>query len=257
MALYDRIGAGYDTTRRADPQLVARLRELLEPRPGGRYLDLACGTGNYTCELAKGGGHWTGVDASDVMLGEARAKGQGIDWQLAPADALPFPDDTFDAVVCTLAVHHFGDRVAAFREVRRVLQAGPFAVFACEVARTQRFWLRAYFPGMFERIAVKELSEATMRTELEAAGFALVESEPWLVPEDLVDHFLYCGKHRPELYFDPAIRAGISSFANLATPEEVDEGLARLRGDLESGRFKQVAAAHPTQDGDYLFLRAS
>ena len=56
------------------------------------------------------------------------------------------------------------------------------------------------------------------------------------MPHDLQDHFLYCGKHRPELYFDPAIRAGISSFADLCEPEEVTEGLARLRADLDAGR---------------------
>ena len=76
------------------------------------------------------------------------------------------------------------------------------------------------------------------------------------MPEDLADHFLFCGKRRPELYFDPAVRAGISSFANLADPAEVEDGLARLHADLVSGRFREVAAAHPTPDGDYLFVRA-
>lgn len=67
--------------------------------------------------------------------------------------------------------------------------------------------------------------------------------------------FLYCGKERPELYFDPGIRAGISSVADLSDPLEFERGLARLRADLASGRFREVAAAHPTPDGDR--LRAS
>ncbi len=52
------------------------------------------------------------------------------------------------------------------------------------------------------------------------------------------------------------MRAGISPFANLCTPEEVAAGLSRLRQDLDSGRFVEVAAAYPTVDGDYLFLCA-
>jgi ubiquinone/menaquinone biosynthesis C-methylase UbiE len=257
MELYDRIGAGYDGTRRADPGIVAHLRALLRPEPGGRYLDLACGTGNYTCALAKGGGTWTGVDPSEVMLRAARARSGDVDWRRASADGLPFGEARFDGVVCTLAVHHFPDREAAFREARRVLGSGPFVLFVCEAGRTGRFWLREYFPHMFERIASKEPSETQMLAALRSAGFTKLDTEPWFVPDDLVDHFLYCGKRRPECYFDPAIRAGISSFANLTDPGEVDEGLARLRRDLASGRFAEVAAAHPTPDGDYLFVRAA
>jgi SAM-dependent methyltransferase len=190
------------------------------------------------------------------MRAAARERAPGIEWRIATAAALPFPDASFDGVVCTLAVHHFPDREAAFREVRRVLRGGPFVVFACDVERTRCFWLRAYFPKMFERMEAREPSEAEMRGALSAAGFREVEAEPWFVPDDLADHFLYCGKRRPELYFDAAVRAGISSFANLSDPEEVETGLARLRADLESGRFPEVAAAYPTPDGDYVFLRA-
>jgi SAM-dependent methyltransferase len=256
VALYDRIGVGYDTRRRADPGIVARLRALIAVEPGGHYLDVGCGTGNYTRALAEAGGTWVGLDASAVMLREARTRGGGVAWHLATAEAMPFPGDVFDAVVSTLALHHFDDLEAAFREARRVLRGGPLVLFACERGRTQCSWLRAYFPRMFERMAEMEPSEGEIRAALEAAGFTSIEIEPWFVPDDLVDHFLFCGKRRPELYFDPAIRAGISCFANLSTPEEVDDGLARLRADIDSGRFVEVAAAHPTTDGDYLFLRA-
>lgn len=255
-ALYDRIGEGYDRTRRADPRIVARLRALLEPRAGGRYLDLACGTGSATRALAAEGGAWTGVDVSQRMLRRARARRAGVAWVQASAGSLPFRGDAFDGAICTLAVHHFQDRQEVFREVRRVLRSGPIVLFVCEVGRTRRFWLREYFPRMFQRIAAKEPTEAEMLDALRSAGFTDLRTEPWWVPDDLVDHFLYCGKRRPELYLDPAIRAGISSFAQLADPAEVDEGLARLRADLASGRFEEVAAAHPTPDGDYLFVRA-
>jgi len=255
-ALYDRIGSGYDGTRCADPALVERLAGWLGPAAEGRLLDLACGTGNYTAALAARGGRWTGVDASETMLRAARARGSEIDWRRAEAGALPFPDTTFDGALCTLAVHHFPDRATAFREVRRVLDAGPFVLFVCDVERTRRFWLRAYFPRMFARIEAKEPTEAEMVGELEAAGFREIDAEPWFVPNDLADHVLYCGKERPELYFDPAIRAGISSFADLSDEDEVQSGLERLRADIESGRIKDVMAASPTPEGDYLFLRA-
>ena len=79
MALYDRIGVGYDGSRRADPSIVDDLAGRLSPRTDGRYLDLACGTGNYTRALAARGGDWTGVDASRTMLDAARAQSDEID----------------------------------------------------------------------------------------------------------------------------------------------------------------------------------
>jgi hypothetical protein len=53
--LYDRIGTGYDVTRRADRHLVERLIDHLNPEPRHTYLDIACGTGNYTVAVAQTG----------------------------------------------------------------------------------------------------------------------------------------------------------------------------------------------------------
>jgi ubiquinone/menaquinone biosynthesis C-methylase UbiE len=257
MALYDRIGVGYNTARGADPRIVDDLVEQLGLRPEGRYLDIACGTGNYTHQLAERGGVWAGLDASERMLDVARSRPSEIEFVHADVHDLPFPDESFDGVVCTLATHHFEDRVRAFAEARRVLRGGRLVAFVCEADRTQRFWLRAYFPEMFARIGSREPGEAQMLSELSRAGFAQVETRPYVVPPDVEDAFLYGGKYRPELYFDPAVRAGISSFANFSDPVEVETGLARLREDLDSGLFSEVAAQHPTVGGDYLFLSAA
>ena len=77
------------------------------------------------------------------------------------------------------------------------------------------------------------------------------------MPADVEDRFLFCGKYRPELYFDPAIRAGISSFANLCEPEELEAGLTRLREDLDAGRTPRPDPDGDEAPGDYLLLVAS
>jgi hypothetical protein len=80
---------------------------------------------------------------------------------------------------------------------------------------------------------------------------------PWQVKPDLVDLFMYAGKQRPELYFEPAVRRGISTFANLADAAKVETGLARLRADLDSGRFEAVASGYDSEsEGDYSFMVA-
>jgi ubiquinone/menaquinone biosynthesis C-methylase UbiE len=77
-ALYDRIGQGYDATRRADPTIVAALLDAVRLGPGGRVLDAACGTGNYTLALNHAGLSVSGLDASGVMLAAASARSSAV-----------------------------------------------------------------------------------------------------------------------------------------------------------------------------------
>ena len=91
---------------------------------------------------------------------------------------------------------------------------------------------------------------------LEASGLALSLVEPWEVPRDLRDLFLYCGKHRPALYLDRRVRAGISTFAKAREPNELIKGLKRLTGDIASGRIEQTMAQYRNDGGDYVILVA-
>ncbi len=256
MALYDRIGKGYDATRRADPELLARLRAHLAPRPDGRYLDLACGTGNYTRALADSGVNVCGLDASATMLTALRAKAPELELHQGQAEALPFENNTFDGVTCTLAIHHFDDRPLAFAEVHRVLKRGRFVLLTAGRDQTRGYWLNEYFPKALAD-SVEQLPPVDEVVEtLRQVGFSKIRTDPYAVAEDLQDLFLYSGKHRPRLYFDARVRAGISTFASLADPAEVEAGLKRLEADLDSGRFERVKARYANDLGDYLFVVA-
>ncbi len=68
-ALYDRIGEGYDETRRPDPSIVATLIRLFGPQTGCLYLDIGCGSGNHSGEILKRGFDVVGVDASFHRIG--------------------------------------------------------------------------------------------------------------------------------------------------------------------------------------------
>ena len=106
-----------------------RLVGLASPRPGEHALDLACGTGAVARQVAPlvgSNGTVTGVDLSPHMLEVARAASRreslAVEWREARAEDLPFPDDTFDLVLCQFALMFFKDRTTALREVRRVLK---------------------------------------------------------------------------------------------------------------------------------------
>jgi ubiquinone/menaquinone biosynthesis C-methylase UbiE len=252
--LYDRIGTAYDVTRRADRYLVERLIYHLNPQPSHTYLDIACGTGNYTIAVAQTGIRMHGIDQSQRMIAAAREKSRAVTWHIGNVEALPFPDGVFSGAMCTLAIHHFKALRPAFQEVFRVLARGRFALFTSSAEQMRRYWLNAYFPTAMARSIVQMPGLQAIVQALRQSGFASVHSEPYEVQADLQDLFLYSGKHRPESYLDPRVRAGISTFAALADPSEVEVGCRKLSQDIESGRIAEVVARYRHAQGDYLFV---
>nr|WP_314901931.1 methyltransferase domain-containing protein [uncultured Deefgea sp.] len=255
-ALYDHIGQVYNGTRQADPFLLARLIALLDLAADAQCLDVACGTGNYTRALAAHGGHWTACDISTQMLNVAAQTESAVHWQQADVLALPFADRQFTAAMTTLAIHHFPDLTAAFTEVRRVLCAGGrYVLLTAFTEQMQHYWLNRYFPIMMAKSSAQMPTKVATLAALDAAGFDVLAIEPYSVQPDLQDAFLYSGKYDPQRYFDPLIRANISSFANLIDADELAAGLALLRSHIDSGQIHHYiqAAEHP--DGDYAFLQ--
>lgn len=254
--LYDLIGSTYVRSRCADPVIAETLARELKLRHAGNYLDLACGTGNYTVALSDMGGTWSALDISEVMLAQARAKSTHIAWSQSSADALVFHDASLDGVVCTLAIHHFPNLDIPFAEVRRTLRSGSFVIFTGLAKQMSRYWLCHYFPDMMTRSIENMPSESQIRAALSRSGFKSVTVTPFFVTNELEDLFLYSGKHRPHLYLDPAIRANISSFANLTSTAELQDGITRLTADLQNGEFGSVKARYATELGDYAYVTA-
>lgn len=90
---------------------------------GSHVLDLACGTGLVAAELAERGAVVTGSDVSEPMLAHARARVPGATFAQGTAEALPFSDGAFDAVMSAQAFHWF-DRRRALAECARVVRPG-------------------------------------------------------------------------------------------------------------------------------------
>ena len=257
-AVYDDIGRSYDGTRRADPQIGQALYRLMDPVVGARYLDLACGTGNYTVDLSERGLLISGVDVSQTMLAAAAAKSTDVIWLRASVDTLPFSDAAFAGVFCTLAIHHFDNLTGVFAAVQRVLSPqGRFVLLTGCADQMKNYWLNHYFPDAMSRSIEQMPARSEIETALVRAGFAETTAAPFFVTDELQDLFLYSGKSRPHLYLDPIIRSGISTFAKLTDPAELDVGLTGLRDDIESGQINDVIAEYDSSGGDYTFMTAT
>jgi SAM-dependent methyltransferase len=104
---------------------AARVADAAQIVAGQRVLDVACGTGVLTREVASRtgpSGFVTGLDPAPGMLAVARELAPEIDWREGVAEALPFPDQSFDTVVSQFGLMFFADRRRALREMLRVVK---------------------------------------------------------------------------------------------------------------------------------------
>ncbi len=101
----------------------ANLLELLNPQPGERILDIGCGTGQLTAEIARSGAVVTGLDKSPEMLAEARKNYP--DLTFVAGDAASFRvSDPFDAVFSNAALHWVKDAEGAVKSIAQALRPG-------------------------------------------------------------------------------------------------------------------------------------
>ena len=112
--------------------LAERFADLAGVRSGQRALDVGCGPGALTAELAGrlGAGGVCAVDPSESFAVAAGERLPGVAVSVATAERLPFPDGAFDAVLAQLVVHFMADPVAGLREMGRVTRRGG-VVGAC------------------------------------------------------------------------------------------------------------------------------
>lgn len=122
--LYQEWSACYDT--RPNPLTMAEgkvLRALVGDVRGKKILDLGCGTGRHSIDLAKAGAFVTGVDFSEEMLAVARDKAAGLEARFVEGNLESVPlQETFDVVVCSLVLNHVENLLPCLLEMSRLLR---------------------------------------------------------------------------------------------------------------------------------------
>jgi len=122
---------GYVSSRtHAEGETLIRLIEMVDPQPGWRALDIATGGGHTALAIARRGTWTVAGDLTEPMLHAARkhitaqAPSGRVVYMRLDAEQLPFASNTFDAVTCRIAPHHFPDVAAFVRETARVVRPG-------------------------------------------------------------------------------------------------------------------------------------
>ena len=222
-ARYDAIGRTYTATRGTDSRIAAHIWDALGD--ARTVVNVGAGAGSYEPPDRE----VTAVEPSAVMIAQ-RPPGAAPVVQ-GSAEALPFDDASFDAAMAVLTIHHWRDFRAGAAELRRVAR-DRVVVFSWDPAYVGRMWLgREYFPRYMRDDVIGFPSLAEQATALGNADIDVVA-----IPWDCRDGFMSAFWRRPEAYLDPVVRAGISTLAK-RSDDELAEGLARLRADLDSGAW--------------------
>lgn len=223
-ALYDTIGIDYAQLRRPDPRIAVQIERALGA--ARTVLNVGAGTGSYEPADRDVVALEPSAEMISQRLPGAAPAAQGS------AGAIPFPDQSFDAVMGVLTIHHWPDQQQGIREMCRVARE---RVVLLTFDPTARPWLTDYLP---ELATLDEAAMPSLDTLSDWLGSVVIE--PVLVPHDCSDGFLYAYWRRPAAYLDPRIRKGSSSFWKI---EQAEAGLARLAEDLANGAWEQRYAA--------------
>lgn len=203
-------------------------------------IDLGSGTGRFTPALAEAfGGPIYGVEPAEGMRRTAEAEGghPRVTYVAGKAEAIPRPDASADFVLMFLSWHHVVDKVAAAREIARVLRPGGRLILRGTFRdRIPDHWWRGYFPRSWDVERAMFESEAETRARFEAVGFRTVESVQMEVPfeEDMA------------AAIDRLKFRAVSVFEHL-TEQELAEGFSRLDADFAAG-----AVVEKPTTGDFI-----
>jgi SAM-dependent methyltransferase len=219
---YDTIGSGYSGYRRADPRIAAAVHEALGD--ARTVVNVGAGTGSYEP-----------TDRPVIPIEPSTAMASQRDPALPPAvlgvaESLPLADDTADAAMAVLTIHHWTDRRRGLAEMRRVARH-TVVLFLRDPAVAQTWWLHEYFPATARLVASRE-------TPLGAVADVLgpLQVRPVPIPAGCRDGFEAAYWQRPQAFLDSGVCAAMSALALIPAPDR-DAGVRRLRDDLASGEW--------------------
>ncbi len=159
-------------------ELAGGVLEWLAAQPGERILDIGCGDGQLTQRIAGSGASVVGIDSSAAMVTAAR--GRGVKADKGPAEKLPYPEHTFEAVFSNAALHWVRGQDEMLSEVHRVLRPG--GRFVAEMGGHGNIAaIRVAFAAVLSRHGFAGLGERgnyyptsdSYRSRLERHGFAV------------------------------------------------------------------------------------
>jgi SAM-dependent methyltransferase len=243
--------AGYEASfATATRQFIPDLLDCAVIEPGQSVLDVACGPGFTAAAAAERGARVRGLDFSDAMLAVARARHPGLAFDQGDAEALPYADGAFDAVVSNFGIHHAPNPVNALAEARRVLRPGGRLAFSVWADQASNIAWKLVFDAIRAKGdmgASKAPPPGGGLNDLEACNAALTQAG---FTHGTVDRIRHVWRHPDGAALLNALKAGTARMAALigaqtpgalaAIAQEIDRTAVPYRDD--SGLAIPIAA---------------
>lgn len=228
---YDEHGKKYANYRRTDPRIA-------------KYITEALGTAKTVINVGAGAGSYEpndryvmAVEPSSAMRMQ-RMKAGKVPAIIGTADSLPFDNDSFDAAMATLTIHHWPDLEKGLLELRRVT-INQIVIMTYDPDKLDVFWNSYYFP---ELVDVEKSRYPKIKDITDILGEkSIIKEIP--IPIDCQDGFQEAFYARPEAFLQNEIRKSQSAWGFLS--DEVEQKLVkRLEDDLKSGKWDEKFGFH-------------
>ena len=248
-----------DTYNKDEPQFRSenqekvrnRLKQLRAEVPGGKLLDVGCGTGFIIHLAADLFDEIHGLDITPAMMAQVNTGLGNITLHNAPAEALPFPDSSFDAVTAYSFIDHLDDPAIVLAEIARVLRPG--GIFYCDLIPNQLFWKAV--AALDEGKALDEIVQRERRMVRENANLVeatygidagtFIAAEPGkrqggIVPDTFRAQALTAGFAKCDVYFDWFLGQGAVMHGQSFTDAETVGAYLRRVSPLSDHLFKYL-----------------
>jgi len=228
---YDQFGQTYSGHRATDPRISEQVFKALEGAT--TILNVGAGAGSYE-PLDK---YVVAVEPSAEMRKQRLLNGKtpAID---ATAESLPFDDNSFDASMAMVTVHHWPDMEKGLRELKRVSKK-KVVIMTFDPDGLDDFWNAHYFP---ELVAVEKQRFPKNDLVINALG-GHCDIVPVPIPIDCVDGFQEAFYGRPEAFLSKEVRLNQSAWGFLPAGTE-EQIVQRLADDLTSGEWDRKYGEH-------------
>jgi SAM-dependent methyltransferase len=231
---YDKFGQKYSGYRQTDPRIAA-------------YVNKALGNAKTVLNVGAGAGSYEPTDRyvvavePSVVMRQQRLSNNKIPAINAKGDNLPFDDNSFDATMAMVTIHHWPDMDKGLKELRRVTKE-QIIIMTFDPAALDHFWNVHYFPELIEVEKARYPTIEFIKNSL--GGTCEVVEVP--IPLDCVDGFQEAFYGRPEAFLEKEVRLSQSAWGFLA--DEVQERLVKsLEDDLKSGEWDKKYGHYRTQ----------
>lgn len=231
---YDQLGQKYSGYRQTDPRIAA-------------YVNKALGNAKTVLNVGAGAGSYEPTDRyvvavePSVVMRQQRLSNNKIPAINAKGDNLPFDDNSFDATMAMVTIHHWPDMDKGLKELRRVTKE-QVIIMTFDPTALDNFWNVHYFPELIEVEKARYPTIEFIKNSL--GGNCEVVEVP--IPLDCVDGFQEAFYGRPEAFLEKEVRLSQSAWGFLA--DDVQERLVKsLEDDLKSGEWDKKYGHYRTQ----------